>query len=47
MAKRGPRGNYGCILIQPIFLKLLIVYEPFQFFIECFKIQSLNTCKRV
>jgi hypothetical protein len=26
--KRGPRGNYPCILIQPIFLKFLLVYEP-------------------
>jgi len=28
MAKRGPRGNYPCILIQPIFRNFLFVYEP-------------------
>jgi len=31
MAKRGPRGNYPWILIQPIFLNLLFVYEPSHF----------------
>ena len=47
MAKRGQRGNYPCILIQPIFLNLLLVYEPFNFLIECSQSLSLNTCKRV
>jgi hypothetical protein len=47
MAKRGQRGNYPCISIQPIFLNLLIVYEPSNFLIECSQSQSLNTCKRV
>jgi hypothetical protein len=28
MAKRDPRGKYPCILIQPIFLNFLFVYEP-------------------
>jgi hypothetical protein len=31
MVKRGPRGNYTCILIQPIFLNFLLVYEPSNF----------------
>jgi hypothetical protein len=46
MAKRGPRGNYPCILIQPIFLNLLL-YMNLLILIECSQSQSLNTCKRV
>ena len=34
MAKRGPRENYPCILIQPIFLNFLLVYEPSNFLLS-------------
>lgn len=47
MDKRGPRENYPCILIKPIFLNSLLVYEPPIFLIECCQMQSLNTCKRL
>jgi hypothetical protein len=31
MAKRGPKGNYPCKLIQPFSLNFLFVYEPSNF----------------
>ena len=30
----GPRENYPCILIQPIFLNFLLIYEPSNFLLS-------------
>jgi hypothetical protein len=43
----GSRGELVVSINSTQFLKLLLVYEPSNFLIECSKIQSLNTCKRV
>jgi hypothetical protein len=32
MAKRGPRGKYPCILVQPIFPQIVMLYMNLPFF---------------